>query len=82
MLRDDGRDEANNPVSIRLRGDVRASLREVAARRGVSLSDLLRDAAGAILCAERMCACPSCPSRRAGNVGTLRVTTDPPEAVS
>lgn len=53
-------------VSLRLRSDFAAALRDVANRRGVSLSDLLRVAAGAVLCQEGTCTCPSCPSRRGG----------------
>jgi len=53
-------------VSLRLPGDFAAALRDVANRRGVSLSDLLRYAAGGVLCEEGMCTCPSCPSRKGG----------------
>jgi len=56
-------------VSLRLRTDMAALLREVANRRGVSLSDLLRLAAGSVLCEEGLCTCPSCPRRAGGQRG-------------
>jgi len=58
-----GEDQANNPISVRLRPELRAALRDVAARRDTSVSDLLREAAGSILCVEQLCTCPSCPQR-------------------
>src|SRR6476646_10901424 len=80
MLRDEPLvpvDEVNNPISVRLRPEFRAALREVATRRGVNLSTLLRDAAGAILCVEQMCTCPACPSRRALYAGGPGLAVDP-----
>ena len=53
-------------VSLRLRADFAAMLRDAASRRGVNLSDLLRLAAGAVLCEEGLCTCPSCPVREKG----------------
>jgi hypothetical protein len=53
-------------VSLRLPSDFAAALRDVANRRSLSMSDLLRLAAGAVLCEEGMCTCPSCPSRQKG----------------
>lgn len=50
-------------ISFRLRPELRDGLRDIAIRRGVSVSDLLREAAGSILCGEGLCTCPACPRR-------------------
>lgn len=59
--------EADSPViSLRLRADLAAQLRDIATGRGVTLSDILRDAAGGVLCQAGRCTCPNCPGRTKG----------------
>jgi hypothetical protein len=49
--------------SVRLPSNIAAMLRDVANRRGCSVSDLMREGVGHVLCIEGLCTCPGCPRR-------------------
>jgi hypothetical protein len=71
-LTEPGHDPSPTPVdpkmlgsvhSVRLPFGLAATLRDIANRRDITISDLFREGVGYVLCAEGVCSCPSCPRR-------------------